>query len=245
MPTTARTVECVNTSTSAHPTGPRNGEVNAQTVRDQINRALDAATNNDGVIPIVTAGDPVLRTPTVPFDGQIDDTTLLELFTAMRTTMQAAPGVGLAAPQVGISVRLAVCEDPGTTSAEHAKARERAPMPFTALINPTYQPATDQLVAFYEGCLSVPGYQAVVARPRTVTLTAQDNEGSTITKDVTGWAARIIAHETDHLDGVLYLDKAEMRSLATNEQVARWWNQPTTQAAAEALGFDLPAPPAL
>ena len=237
----------VNTSTSQPRSndGNQGNGISAQTIREQVDRALTAAANNDGVIPIVTAGDAVLRTTTARFDGQIDDSTLLELLTAMRTTMLAAPGVGLAAPQVGISLRLAVCEDPGTTSAEHAKARERTPLPFTAFINPTYQPATDQLVAFYEGCLSIPGYQAVVARPRTIVLTAHDHEGATITKDITGWAARIIAHETDHLDGILYLDKAEIRSLATHEQVARWWNQTTTQQAADALGFELPAPPAL
>lgn len=237
----------VNTSTPQPRSndGNQGNEISAQTIREQVDRALTAAANNDGVIPIVTAGDPVLRTTTARFDGQIDDATLLELLTAMRTTMLAAPGVGLAAPQIGISLRLAVCEDPGTTSAEHATARERTPLPFTALINPTYKPATDQLVAFYEGCLSIPGYQAVVARPRTIALTAHDHQGATITKAVTGWAARIIAHESDHLDGILYLDKAEMRSLATHEQVARWWNQPTAQQAAAALGFELPAPPAL
>lgn len=214
-------------------------------VKDQVARALEEAADNDGIMPIAGAGDPVLRTVAEPFDGQIDDATLLELLTAMRATLRAAPGVGLAAPQVGIALRLAIVEDPGATSAEVAQARERTPTPFTALINPRYQPATDQVVAFYEGCLSVPGYQAVVRRPRVVELRAHDHAGAELTKEIAGWAARIVAHETDHLDGVLYLDKADMRSLATSENVAKWWNQPTVVRAAEALGFELPAPPEL
>lgn len=170
---------------------------------------------------------------------------LAELLTGMRATMKAAPGVGLAAPQVGIGLRLAVVEDPAPVDAEVAAARERTPTPFTALINPAYVAASGESVAFYEGCLSIPGYQAVVERPRTVELTAYDHEGTRLTREVTGWAARIIAHETDHLDGILYLDKAQMRSLATSEQVAKWWNQPTAAEAARALGFELPASPIL
>lgn len=213
---------------------------------EQIETALAAADRNNGIIPIVEAGDPILRTLTRPYDGQVDDDLLLQLLLAMRTTVRAAPGVGLAGPQIGIGVRVAVVEDPATVTDEVAQARERTLLPFTPLINPTYAPADtahDQQVSFYEGCLSVPGYQAVVARHRRVVLSAQDNEGNGYRREVSGWAARIVQHETDHLDGVLYLDKAELRSLATNDQVARWWNQPTAQAAAAALGFELPESP--
>ncbi len=214
--------------------------ISSQTIRDQVDAALSAAEANDGLVPIVEAGDPVLRTVTAELDGQIDDATLEELVTAMRTTMRFAPGVGLAAPQVGISLRMAVIEDHPAPSPA-ADARERTETPFEAIINPRYEAASDERVAFYEGCLSIPGYQAVVDRARTIALRSADTSGAAQEREVSGWAARIIAHETDHLDGILYLDRAQMRSLATNAQVAALWSQPTAERAAQALGFDLPS----
>jgi peptide deformylase len=95
-------------------------------------------------------------------------------------------------------------------------------------------------VAFFEGCLSVPGWQAVVARHSAVRLKALDEHGRTVDEVFTGWPARIVQHETDHLDGVLYLDHAELRSLSSNQEIAERWMQPTPERAAAALGFALP-----
>src|SRR5699024_7029883 len=89
--------------------------------------------------------------------------------------------------------------------------------------------------------LSIPGYQAVVARPREIEMRGLDVAGNPLAEVVTGWSARIVAHETDHLSGTLFLDRAEMRSLATNASVARFWHQPSTQRAAAELGFSLPS----
>lgn len=225
-------------------TGPGRGAGpsarSARSVRAQVEAALAAAEAGDGTAPIVEAGDPVLRTPAVEFDGQVDDDDLARLIAAMRATMRAAPGVGLAAPQVGIGLRLAVLEDAAQVRDDVARARERTPTAFEVLINPRYEAVGHETAAFYEGCLSVPGYQAVVERPRRLMLRAQDATGRATDREVHGWAARIAAHETDHLDGVLCLDRAQLRSLATHEHVARLWPQPTAQRAAQALGFDLP-----
>ena len=155
--------------------------------------------------------------------------------------MLAAPGVGLAAPQVGIALSMFVAEDPGARDPEVAEVRQREPMPLRVVLNAGYERAGADDVAFYEGCLSIPGYQAVVARPRNIALTGIDLKGGLIAEEVSGWSARIVAHETDHLSGILFLDKAEMRSLATNESVARFWHQPSTQKAAAELGFSLPS----
>lgn len=210
-------------------------------IATQIRSVLDAAEAGGGVAPIVEAGDPVLRQITRPFDGQVDDVELTQLAEVMRTTMLAAPGVGLAGPQVGIGLSMFVAEDPGSLNPEVAEVRQRTPMPLRVVLNAAYTPATSENVAFYEGCLSIPGYQAVVARPREVELTGTDLDGSPIAEVVSGWSARIVAHETDHLEGVMFLDKAEMRSLSTNDSVAKFWNQPSTQNAARELGFSLPS----
>ncbi|MGW6642273.1 peptide deformylase [Streptomyces iakyrus] len=191
-------------------------------------------------LTIVAAGDPVLRRGTEPFDGQLEPALLARFVEALRITMRAAPGVGLAAPQVGVELRIAVIEDPAPVPEEVRLARGRVPQPFRVLVNPSYQPVGDARAAFFEGCLSVPGWQAVVTRPAEVRLTGQDEHGRGLDEVFSGWPARIVQHETDHLDGVLYLDRAELRSLSSNQAMAERWGHPTPEEAARALGFELP-----
>ncbi|MFJ8153605.1 peptide deformylase [Streptomyces sp. NPDC094468] len=193
-----------------------------------------------GPLPIVAAGDPVLRRGTERYDGQLGPGLLARFVRALRDTMHAAPGVGLAAPQVGVALRIAVIEDPAPVPEEVAVARGRVPQPFRVLVNPVYEPVGDGRAAFFEGCLSVPGYQAVVARHAEVRLRGLDEHGVAVDEVFTGWPARIVQHETDHLDGTLYLDRAELRSLSSNETAATRWTDPTPRAAATELGFDLP-----
>jgi peptide deformylase len=193
-----------------------------------------------GPLPIVAAGDPVLRRGTEPFDGQLEPVLLARFIEALRGTMHAAPGVGLAAPQVGVPLRIAVIEDPAPVPQDVRVARGRVPQPFRVLVNPSYEAVGTELAAFFEGCLSVPGWQAVVARHARVRLRALDEHGAAVDEEFTGWPARIVQHETDHLDGTLYLDRAELRSLSSNEAMAQWWAQPTPERAAAALGFTLP-----
>ncbi|MFJ6662777.1 MULTISPECIES: peptide deformylase [unclassified Streptomyces] len=193
-----------------------------------------------GPLPIVAAGRPVLRRPTEAYDGQLGPALLARFVEALRLTMHAAPGVGLAAPQVGVELRIAVVEDPAPVPGEIAEIRGRHPLPFRVLVNPAYEPVGTARVAFFEGCLSVPGWQAVVARHTEVRLRAEDEQGRPVDEVFTGWPARIVQHETDHLDGMLYLDRAELRSLSTNEAVAALWSQPTPATAAATLGFELP-----
>lgn len=208
-------------------------------LRDLALRIIDAADEN-GVAPIVQAGHPALRAVAVPYDGQLGTDELARLLHVMHRTMRAAPGVGLAAPQLGLPLALAVVEDPGTPDAETARVREREPVPFRVLVDPHYAPVGEDTAAFYEGCLSVTGYQAVVARARTVRLTGSDEHGTAIDELVTGWAARIVQHETDHLGGTLYLDRAHLRSLAaSDEHGVRWLVEPRPVAASQALGFPL------
>jgi peptide deformylase len=194
----------------------------------------------DSPLPIVAAGEPVLRRGTEPYEGQLDAALLSRFVEALRLTMHAAPGVGLAAPQVGVPVRIAVVEDPAPVPEEVRLVRGRVPQPFRVLVNPSYEPVGTARVAFFEGCLSVPGWQAVVARPAEVRLRCEDENGRAVDEVFIGWPARIVQHETDHLDGVLYLDRAELRSLSSGRAMAERWTQPTPEQAAASLGFELP-----
>lgn len=200
---------------------------------------VEQLLSTEGPLPIVAAGDPVLRRRTEPFDGQLEPALLARFVEALRITMHAAPGVGLAAPQVGVGLRIAVIEDPAPVPEEVRLARGRVPLPFRVLVNPSYEAVSGERAAFFEGCLSVPGYQAVVARAAEVRLTCADEQGRAVDEVFTGWPARIVQHETDHLDGMLYLDRAEPRSLSSNQAIAEYWAQPVPDEAARALGFDL------
>jgi peptide deformylase len=200
---------------------------------------------DEDVLPIVQCGDPVLRRAAEPVDpADLRTPGLQRLIAQMRATMEAAPGVGLAAPQVGVSLQLAVMEDDperwGHLNEEERAARERDALPFTVLVNPAVTPVDgDGLVGFYEGCLSVPGLAAVVARHRAVRVKALDSRGEPVDRMYSGWQARIVQHETDHLGGRLYLDRAEARSLTTADNYARLWAGRPPADAAAALGFTL------
>ena len=205
----------------------------------QLSEHIEELLTPGGPLPIVAAGHPVLRGVAEPYDGQLDAGLLERFVTALRETMRAAPGVGLAAPQVGIALSIAVVEDRARGPREALDARDRTPLPFRVLLNPSYEPEDDTRAAFFEGCLSVPGWQAVVSRHARVRLRGQDEHGRAVDEVFTGWPARIVQHETDHLNGTLYLDLAQSRSLSTNEAVAEHWSQPTPETAARELGFEL------
>jgi peptide deformylase len=191
----------------------------------------------DGLPPIVQVGHPVLRQRAAPYDGQLEDTELAQLIDRMRDVMHAAPGVGLAAPQLGIPLQLAVLEDHFDVDPIASEIRQRTPLGFFAMLNPRYEPEGTSTASFYEGCLSMRGFQAVVTRHRDVRLHYQRPDGSTASGGFSGWQARIVQHETDHLHGGLYLDRAELRSLANDGEYSAHWAYPGIDEARRGLGF--------
>ena len=180
------------------------------------------------IFDIVQVGDPVLRQRAKPVAAeQIGTPFVQELFVSMRHTMYDAPGVGLAAPQVGESLQVIVVEDDGpfveTMSAARRAELRRTPLPFAALINPVLEPIGDDTDEFFEGCLSVAGYSAAVRRHRAVRVRALSVRGEPVVMELEGWPARILQHELDHLAGVLYVDRMDPRTFTTNENFGRWW----------------------
>jgi peptide deformylase len=194
------------------------------------------------LLKIRQVGEPVLRqrardvTP-----EEIGSDGLAQLIELMRLTMRDAPGVGLAAPQIGVPLRLCVIEDPDeyqqSLPSEDLTARERAPVPFQVLINPHLTVEDPAPVEFFEGCLSLDGFAALVPRARAVRLEALDENGRPVAYVARGWHARILQHEIDHLDGILYIDRMYTRSLTTVENSGRYWRRPIDEVRA-ALGLD-------
>jgi peptide deformylase len=179
-------------------------------------------------LKIVQLGEAVLRQRGRELKpGEIKGKEIQDLIEWMRETMYDAPGVGLAAPQVGLSMQLAVIEDRAENfrdaPPEFLKERERKPVPFHVLINPkiTLEPSED--VSFFEGCLSLPGFTGVVARARRVRVDCLDHNGVARVINASGWYARILQHEIDHLFGTVYLDRMLPRTFMSMENFNRYW----------------------
>jgi peptide deformylase len=171
------------------------------------------------LLKIVQAGHPVLRERARELSPEeLRSAETQQLIALMRDTMRDAPGVGLAAPQVGVGLRLAVIEDAPeyltNVSAEVRDEREREGVPFHVIVNPTLHLVPGDDVTFTEGCLSVRGYVARVARARRVRVECLDEHGAPRVIEARGWYARILQHEIDHLDGTLYVDRMDTRSFA-------------------------------
>ena len=148
--------------------------------------------------PILRMGDPRLLEVSRPVE-RFDTPELEELLTDMFDTMRAADGAGLAAPQIGVQLRVVIFgfED-------NQRYPDAPPIPPTVLINPTIEPLGEILEDGWEGCLSVPGLRGVVPRLLRLRYSGFDAKGQTFAREVDGFHARVVQHECDHLDGILY-----------------------------------------
>jgi peptide deformylase len=168
-------------------------------------------------LKIVQAGEPVLRERGRELTkDEIKSPQIQQLIELMRETMHEAPGVGLAAPQVGVSLQLAVIEDQPEYLAHHSAEElaelQRSAVPFHVIINPKLTLLDNGSAHFFEGCLSVEGYQAMVERALEVRVECLNERGEEITINAHGWYARILQHEIDHLNGTLYIDRMNTRT---------------------------------
>lgn len=182
-------------------------------------------------LKIVQAGDPVLRASAQPLTSEdIVKPELQRLIRDMRETMYDAPGVGLAAPQVGLPLQLAVIEDQQdylkNVPTEELQRKARRPVPFHVLINPRIVHAGEDKLEFYEGCLSLSGFSALVPRALSVRVEYLDERAEPHTVDASGWYARILQHEIDHLNGTLYIDRMLSRTFTTAENWTRYGRAP-------------------
>lgn len=148
------------------------------------------------ILPIRTYGDPVLRTPTREIDDI--DANIRKLAADMIETMYDAPGVGLAAPQIGVSLRIAVFDAQDGLGAR-------------VLVNPRIVELGSEPYTFDEGCLSVPGHWWEITRPAYARVEALDLDGNEVSHDGEELMGRVLQHEVDHLEGTLLVERLERR----------------------------------
>jgi peptide deformylase len=192
-------------------------------------------------LKIVSVGEGVLRQRARPLTvAEIRGSEIQQLIQHMRETMNDAPGAGLAAPQVGFPLQLVVIEDKqeyfAGLTAEHLAERERRPLPFHVIINPRLHQASAAEVEFFEGCLSVPGFTAIVPRSRQARVECLDETGAPRIIEASGWYARILQHEIDHLHGTLYVDRMDSRTFCSIENHTRLWKNKTAAEVKAGLG---------
>jgi peptide deformylase len=147
--------------------------------------------------PVLRMGEPLLQriaAPVTRFDAELH-----ALLTDMDDTMRALNGAGIAAPQIGVGQRVVIFE-----LADNPRYPHIAPVPYTVLVNPLVTPLTAEEDEGWEGCLSVPGMRGLVPRHRRVRYRGYDQHGVPIDRTVEGFHARVVQHEVDHLDGILF-----------------------------------------
>jgi peptide deformylase len=177
-------------------------------------------------LAIVQIGDPVLRTRARDLSrDEILSEEIQDLIEEMKIVMRNAPGVGLAAPQIGKSIRLAVIEDMCLShlTPEELSERERVPVPFHVIINPRIDLIGEERDEFFEGCLSIPGLLGMVPRAKSVRVECLNERAEPVVIEAKGWYARILQHEIDHLNGVYYLDRVFLPTLMTQESYVKFW----------------------
>jgi peptide deformylase len=194
-------------------------------------------------LKIVQVGEGVLRGTARPLTREeITGEEIQRLIRDMRETMHDAPGVGLAAPQIGMPLQLAVIEDREeylkAVSATELAEKERVPVRFHVIINPQIEIVGDETVEFFEGCLSLAGFSALVPRARQVRVNYLDEFGEQKSVVASGWYARILQHEIDHLRGAIYIDRMRSRSFTSVENLSRFWKSKSVPEILNELGAD-------
>jgi peptide deformylase len=175
------------------------------------------------ILKVARLGHPVLRAKALPVPpAEIRSSRIQQLIDDMFETMHEYGGIGLAAPQVHEGLRLFVA---GVREAEQVTPmNDDAGMPFVALINPEVVISSKSVDTGWEGCLSIPDIRGQVPRAHAVRVRAYDRSGGRVEIEAAGLPARVIQHENDHLDGVLFFDRMpSFETLAFMDEFRRYW----------------------
>jgi peptide deformylase len=184
------------------------------------------------LLKVARMGHPVLRARARPVDpGHIRSAGIQQLIDDLFETMREYQGVGLAAPQVHEGLRLFVAGIPPARDGEEVDDEDAERVPLIALINPEITVLGNDVAEDWEGCLSIPEIRGRVPRAQHISVRAFDRRGKRVEIEASGFTARVIQHETDHLDGVLFFDRMKsFESLTFLEEYSRYWSAHTVPA---------------
>ena len=170
------------------------------------------------VLKIREVGDPILYVKCNEVDINNINSEILENIEDLKATLNFTGGLGISAPQIGIDKRIVVIQ----VDKEKCSYKDCENIPTTVMINPKWRKISDDVNIEYEGCLSVPEIRGKVERFTNIEVSYYDEKGNRVTKKVSGFTARDIQHECDHLDGILFLEKVISKGFATKQMVNKF-----------------------
>lgn len=171
------------------------------------------------VLKVREVGDPVLSKISEEIDVEKINEKILDIIEDLKTTLEFGTGYGIAAPQIGVNKRIIVVG----AKKENINYNDAEEIPITAMINPSWKELSEDTDVQHEGCLSVPSIRGKVERYKEIELTYYTESGEKIVKEVTGFFARLIQHECDHLDGIVFLERVkEHNGFATLDMINKF-----------------------
>jgi peptide deformylase len=182
------------------------------------------------LLKVYQTGQPILRAKAKPLNKKrLASKEIQDVIDFMIATLRDAPGVGIAAPQVGEPLQIIVIEDLAKyhdmVSKPLLKEQNRKPQSLQVLVNPSITVVDPELALFFEGCMSIDNYLAAVPRHKSVKVKAWDRNGKEVSFTANGWHARIVQHEMDHLNGVLYIDTMKHASFMSIKNYSLLWRK--------------------
>lgn len=171
------------------------------------------------VIKVREVGEPILEKICEEVDIKNIDNEILDIIEDLKATLEFGIGLGIAAPQIGVNKRIIVVG----AKAENVKYNAAEEIPITAMINPAWKNLSEETDIQYEGCMSVPTIRGKVERYKNIELTYYNENGEKIVKQLNGFFARLVQHECDHLDGIVFLENVkEHNGFATKENIDKY-----------------------
>lgn len=172
------------------------------------------------IVKVREVGDPILSEKCKEVDLNNIGKDVLTIIENLKATLDAGTGLGIAAPQIGENKRIIVV---GASKEKiNNNCSNLEDIPVTAMINPTWKKLSDETDIQYEGCLSVPSIRGKVERYTKIELTYYDEKGKLVMKKLEGFFARLVQHECDHLDGIVFIEKVQKGGFATLENINKY-----------------------
>ena len=171
------------------------------------------------VLKVREVGEPILNSKCEKVDVENINDDILDIIEDLKATLEYGTGLGIAAPQIGVSKRIIVVG----AKKENIKYNDAEEIPVTAMINPTWKKLSEDTDIQYEGCMSVPNIRGKVERYKNIEVTYCNENGEMVLKELQGFFARLVQHECDHLDGIVFLDKVKgPNGFATKENIDKY-----------------------